>query len=120
MGEEAAERRFERGDTAYSPRVPRGEAFGRRRRTPHRRGEAIFGIICGMKTTVLVLSALVGAACPAAELFNGKDLSGWISVEDHDATGGYTATEKTWGYTLIIITFLRLTRKNKTLCKRLS
>jgi len=49
-----------------------------------------------MKTTVLVLSALVGAACPAAELFNGKDLSGWISVEDHDATGGYTATEKTW------------------------
>ena len=33
-GEEAAERRFERWDTAYSPRVPRGEAFGRRRRTP--------------------------------------------------------------------------------------
>jgi hypothetical protein len=49
-----------------------------------------------MKTTVLALSALVWAVCPAAELFNGKDLSGWISVEDHDVTGGYTATEQTW------------------------
>ena len=32
-----------------------------------------------MKTTVLVLSALVGAVCPAAELFNGgghKNASG--------------------------------------------
>ena len=33
-GEETAERRFERWDTAYSPRVPRGEAFVRHRRTP--------------------------------------------------------------------------------------
>ena len=40
--------------------------------------------------------ALVGAVCHAAELFNGKDLSGWTAVADHDATGGYTATEKTW------------------------
>ena len=30
----------ERGDTAYSLRVPRGGAFGRRRRTPPRRGSA--------------------------------------------------------------------------------
>ena len=29
-GSEAGERRSERGDTAYSPRVPRGGAFGRR------------------------------------------------------------------------------------------
>ena len=49
-----------------------------------------------MKTTALVLSALVGAACPAAELFNGKDLSGWTSVADNDATGGYVALEPTW------------------------
>ena len=42
------------------------------------------------------MSVLVGAACHAAELFNGKDLSGWTAVADHDATGGYTATEKTW------------------------
>ena len=49
-----------------------------------------------MKTAVIALLALVGAACHAAELFNGKDLSGWTAVADHDATGGYTATEKTW------------------------
>ena len=29
-GSEAGERRSERGDTAYSPRVPRGGAFGHR------------------------------------------------------------------------------------------
>ena len=40
--------------------------------------------------------ALVGTACSAAELFNGKNLSGWLSVEDHDATGGYSAKEPTW------------------------
>ena len=49
-----------------------------------------------MKTTAFVLLALVGAACPAAELFNGKDLSGWTSVADNDATGGYVASEPTW------------------------
>jgi len=49
-----------------------------------------------MKTTVLALSALVGVSCSAAELFNGKDLSGWTAVADHDATGGYTAPEPTW------------------------
>ena len=37
---EATERMSERGDTAYSPRGPRGGAFGRRRRTPPRRGSA--------------------------------------------------------------------------------
>ena len=30
-GSEAVERRSERGDTAYSPRAPRGGAFGHRR-----------------------------------------------------------------------------------------
>ena len=28
-------------------------------------------------------------------LFNGKDLSGWTSVVDHDVTGGHTAKEPT-------------------------
>ena len=64
-----------------------------------------------MKTTVLALSVLVGVACPAAELFNGKDLSGWISVEDHDATGGYTATEKTWA---VVDGAIRITGRSAT------
>ena len=55
-----------------------------------------FGIIHTMKTILFALTALVGAACPAAELFNGKDLSGWTAVADHDATGGYAAAEPTW------------------------
>ena len=38
-GSEAGERRSERGDTAYSPRVPRGGAFG------HRRTNLKYGII---------------------------------------------------------------------------
>lgn len=50
----------------------------------------------GMKTAILALSALVGAMCPAAELFNGKDLSGWTAVADHDVIGGYSAPEPTW------------------------
>jgi len=29
-------------------------------------------------------------------LFNGRDLSGWTSVVDHDVTGGYSASEPTW------------------------
>ena len=45
---------------------------------------------------IFALSALAGAACSATELFNGKDLSGWTSVADHDATGGYAAAEPTW------------------------
>ena len=49
-----------------------------------------------MKTAVVALLALAGAACPAAELFNGKDLSGWTSVVDHDVTGEYAAAEPTW------------------------
>ena len=49
-----------------------------------------------MKTAMLAMSALVGAMCSAAELFNGKDLSGWTAVVDHDATGGYVASEPTW------------------------
>lgn len=49
-----------------------------------------------MKTVVLALSALVGAACPAAELFNGKDLSGWTVVADQDVKGDYAAPEPTW------------------------
>ena len=42
------------------------------------------------------MTALVGAVCSAAELFNGKDLAGWVSVADNDATGGYAAAEPTW------------------------
>lgn len=49
-----------------------------------------------MKTASFALLALVGAVCSAAELFNGKDLSGWTSVADYDATGGYAAAEPTW------------------------
>ena len=49
-----------------------------------------------MKTTLITIAALAGAVCPAAELFNGKDLAGWTAVADHDATGGYTAREPTW------------------------
>ena len=52
--------------------------------------------MCGMKTAVLAISALVAGLCPATALFNGKDLSGWTAVADHDATGGYSAAEPTW------------------------
>ncbi len=45
---------------------------------------------------MMAMMALLGATCSAAELFNGKDLSGWLSVADHDVTGGYSATEPTW------------------------
>ena len=55
-----------------------------------------FGIMNNMKTAIFALSALVGASSVAAELFNGKDLSGWTAVADHDATGGYAASEPTW------------------------
>lgn len=53
-----------------------------------------------MKT--LGCAALVGGAAVFAAraekvaLFNGKDLSGWTAVADHDVTGGYSATEPTW------------------------
>ena len=49
-----------------------------------------------MKRILIISAALAGAVCPAAELFNGKDLAGWTAVADHDATGGYTAREPTW------------------------
>ena len=49
-----------------------------------------------MKTAMIAMMALAGTACSAAELFNGKDLSGWLSVADHDVTGGYSAAEPTW------------------------
>ena len=47
-------------------------------------------------------AALVGGAAVFAAraekvaLFNGKDLSGWTAVADHDVTGGYSAVEPTW------------------------
>ena len=41
----------------------------------------------------VVLSA---EAAARTALFNGKDLSGWTSVADHDVTGGYSAAEPTW------------------------
>ena len=47
-------------------------------------------------------AALVGGAAVFAAraekvaLFNGKDLSGWTAVADHDVTGGYSAAEPTW------------------------
>ena len=49
-----------------------------------------------MKTTAFILSVLVGTACPAMDLFNGKDLSGWTSVSDNDVAGGYVTSEPTW------------------------
>lgn len=36
------------------------------------------------------------AQAEKVELFNGKDLSGWTSVVDHDVTGDYVADEPTW------------------------
>lgn len=40
--------------------------------------------------------ALLSARAEKVTLFNGKDLSGWTSVADHDVTGGYSADEPTW------------------------
>ncbi len=40
--------------------------------------------------------ALATARAEKADLFNGRDLSGWTAVVDHDVTGGYTASEPTW------------------------
>ncbi len=40
--------------------------------------------------------AVLAAQAERVELFNGKDLSGWTSVVDHEVTGGYTADEPTW------------------------
>lgn len=49
-----------------------------------------------MKTLLFTIVALTGAITEAAELFNGKDLTGWTAVADFNATGGYTAAEPTW------------------------
>ncbi len=53
-----------------------------------------------MKKLLAILAAgacgAAVAAGPETELFNGRDLSGWTAVADHDATGGYAAAEKTW------------------------
>jgi hypothetical protein len=44
-----------------------------------------------------VAAAVAGNAfAEKISLFNGKDLSGWTSVADHNYTGGYTATEPSW------------------------
>lgn len=40
--------------------------------------------------------AVLAARAERVELFNGKDLSGWTSVVDHEETGGYKADEPTW------------------------
>ena len=40
--------------------------------------------------------AVLAARAERVELFNGKDLSGWTSVVDHEVTGGYKADEPTW------------------------
>ena len=40
--------------------------------------------------------AVLAARAERVELFNGKDLSGWTSVGDHEVTGGYKADEPTW------------------------
>ena len=40
--------------------------------------------------------AVLAARAERVELFNGKDLSGWTSVVDHEVTGGYEADEPTW------------------------
>ena len=49
-----------------------------------------------MKNIVFAIAALAGAVGSAAELFNGRDLSGWVSVADHSVAGGYSAPEPTW------------------------
>lgn len=40
--------------------------------------------------------AVLAARAERVDLFNGKDLSGWTSVVDHEVTGGYKADETTW------------------------
>ena len=40
--------------------------------------------------------AVLAARAERVELFNGKDLSGWTSVVDHEVCGGYKADEPTW------------------------
>lgn len=40
--------------------------------------------------------AVLAARAERVELFNGKDLSGWTSVVDHEVTGDYKADEPTW------------------------
>ena len=40
--------------------------------------------------------AVLAARAERVELFNGKDLSGWTSVVDHEVTGGYKADEPMW------------------------
>lgn len=40
--------------------------------------------------------AVLAARAERVELFNGKDLSGWTSVVDHEVTGGYKTDEPTW------------------------
>ena len=49
-----------------------------------------------MKKYIFFAVALAGVVCSAEELFNGKNLDGWVSVVDHSATGGYSAAEPTW------------------------
>ncbi len=51
-----------------------------------------------IKTGIAFICIVVSAALQAAgiALFNGKDLSGWSSFCDYNATGGYSAQEKTW------------------------
>ena len=49
-----------------------------------------------MKKSIFALVACVVSAVSAAQLFNGHDLSDWVSVADHGVTGGYTAEEPTW------------------------
>lgn len=52
-----------------------------------------------MKAPILTIVVLLGAVATATELFNGKDLTGWTSVADHNATGNYCANEPTWHVT---------------------
>ena len=40
--------------------------------------------------------SVLAARAERVELFNGKDLSGWTSVVDHEVTGGYKTDEPTW------------------------
>lgn len=55
-----------------------------------------YDTISDMKTLLFTVIALTGAITEAAELFNGKDLTGWTAVADFNATGGYNAAEPTW------------------------
>ncbi len=53
-----------------------------------------------MKTKTILLAVLAcglqAVASAEIQLFNGRDLTGWMAALDYEATGGYTMPQKTW------------------------